>query len=290
MIAGIFDKWFKKKPKQPEEEYYEYSEADFPEEMGLEQAEYMPGFDRPQFLDVPSNLDMDSNIYYGFDGLEYRLKLHNKSTDMIGDIAVVLKANKKSVIDVVDSKQVVEMLDPGKTTTIKLKLQPKFIPGKSGLYGKVEYFDFKSKERSAIRLPQAFVDFNFSNLDNKRIDDDQWRQICSGMNNYEIETDTIDTPPDKVFDIFKNVMNNFGFFMLPPIENINLYRGIAKFYGFDDENNKFTAEVQVIGDSAHSKILFRIWSNDPQNAMGIAFKAIDIIDGTIKIKNFILKK
>jgi hypothetical protein len=288
MIAGIFDRWFKKKPKPIEEEDYEptYSElSGDPAEAGM-----MSTLDQPHFLDVPSDLDMDSKIYYNFDGLEYRLKLRNNSTDMLGDITVLLKASKNSVVDVIDSKRVVEMLDPGKTSTVKLKLQPKFETGKSGLYGKVEYFDFKSKERTAIRLPQAYVDFNFAELNNKKIDEDRWRLYCSAKKCYEVETGAIDSPPDKVFDVFKNVMNNFGLFMLPPTENINLYRGIVKFYGFDEEKNNYAIEVQVIGDKSSSRVLFRIWSGEARNAMALAFKAIDIIDGAIKIKNFILKK
>ncbi|WP_455391515.1 hypothetical protein [[Eubacterium] cellulosolvens] len=291
MIAGIFDRLFKRKPKPPEQDYEEledYSQVALPE--GELEVEREAGYDMPQFLDVESDLDMDSRIHYEMNNLEYHLKLHNKSSDMLGDITAVLKIPKKSVVDLVEPKQVVEMLDPGKSMTVKFKLMPKYIAGKSSLYGKIEYFDFKSKERCLFRLPQAYVNLEFTKLEKKRIDEDQWRLYCSGKNSLEIETDLIDTPPDKVFDVFKNVMNNLGLFMLPPIENINLYRGIAKFYGFDERKNHYAVEAQVIGDKAHSKVLFRIWSNRPQTAMALAYHALDIIDGAIKIKEFILKK
>ena len=289
MIAGIFDRLFKRKPKTPiEDEYIETSELEYPEDD--QTGERMIDFDQPQFLDDTSDLEMNSRIFYDMNKLEYHLKLHNKSTDMIGDITAILKTKKNSVIDIVDSKQVVEMLEPGKSTTLKFKLKPNYAVGKSGLYGKIEYFDFKSKERNIFRLPQAYADFEFSKLQNERIDDDKWRLISSKMRSYEIETEVLEAPPDKVFDVFKNVMNNLGLFMLPPIENINLYRGIAKFYGFDDDDNEYAIEVQVIGDKAKSKVLFRIWSDEPQDAMALAFKTIDIIDGAIKIKDFILKK
>jgi hypothetical protein len=100
----------------------------------------------------------------------------------------------------------------------------------------------------------------------------------------------MDSPPDRLFDMLKNVMNNLGMFMLPPIENVNLYRGVAKFYGFDADNNNYAVEAQVIGDKSRAKLLFRTWSTEPQTAMALAFKALDIIDGAIKIKEFILKK
>ena len=296
MIAGIFDRLFKRKPKPPEEEMYgDYSEVELPPqgEPGYEGEpgfEGEAGYDMPQFLDVPSDLEMRSRIYYGMDALEYRLKLHNKSSDMLGDITAVLKAPRKTMVDIVGSKQVVEMLDPGKSTTMKFKLNPKYVAGKSSLYGKIEYFDFKSKERVLLRLPQAYVDFEFKQLKHKRIDEDKWRLLCAGTKHLEIETETLASPPDKVFDIFKNAMNNLGLFMLPPIENVNLYRGIAKFYGYDDNDNKYAVETQVIGDKAKAKVLFRIWSNEPKTAMALAYKTLDIIDGAIKIKEFILKK
>jgi hypothetical protein len=289
MIAGIFDRLFKRKPKPPEEEMFEdYSEVELPEgEVGYEGA---AGYEMPQFLDVPMDLEMESKIYYSMDSLEYQLKLHNKSSDMLGDITAVLKTSKKSVVDLVDSKLVVEMLDPGKSTTIKFKLDPKYIAGKSGLYGKIEYFDFKSKERCLFRLPQAYVNLEFTKLKNNRIDEDRWRLICAGSKHLEIETEIMDSPPDRLFDMLKNVMNNLGLFMLPPIENVNLYRGVAKFYGFDEDNNNYAVEAQVIGDKSRAKLLFRTWSTEPQTAMALAFKALDIIDGAIKIKEFILKK
>ncbi len=289
MIAGIFDRLFKRKPKPPEEEMFEdYSEVELPEgELGFEGA---PGYDMPQFLDVPMDLEMESKIFYGMDRLEYQLKLHNKSSDMLGDITAVLKTSKKSIVDLVDSKLVVEMLDPGKSTTIKFKLNPKYIAGKTGLYGKIEYFDFKSKERCLFRLPQAYVNLEFSKLKNNRIDEDRWRLLGAGSKHLEIETEIMDSPPDRLFDMLKNVMNNLGLFMLPAIENVNLYRGIAKFYGFDADNNNYAVEAQVIGDKSRAKLLFRVWSTEPQTAMALAFKALDIIDGAIKIKEFILKK
>ena len=289
MIAGIFDRLFKRKPKPPEEEMFEdYSEVELPEgELGFEGA---PGYDMPQFLDVPMDLEMESKIFYGMDRLEYQLKLHNKSSDMLGDITAVLKTSKKSIVDLVDSKLVVEMLDPGKSTTIKFKLNPKYIAGKTGLYGKIEYFDFKSKERCLFRLPQAYVNLEFSKLKNNRIDEDRWRLLGAGSKHLEIETEIMDSPPDRLFDMLKNVMNNLGLFMLPAIENVNLYRGVAKFYGFDADNNNYAVEAQVIGDKSRAKLLFRVWSTEPQTAMALAFKALDIIDGAIKIKEFILKK
>ncbi|MCK5561920.1 MAG: hypothetical protein KAJ51_15075, partial [Thermoplasmata archaeon] len=286
MIAGIFDRLFKRKPKPPEEEMFEdYSEVELPEgELGFEGA---PGYDMPQFLDVPMDLEMESKIFYGMDRLEYQLKLHNKSSDMLGDITAVLKTSKKSIVDLVDSKLVVEMLDPGKSTTIKFKLNPKYIAGKTGLYGKIEYFDFKSKERCLFRLPQAYVNLEFSKLKNNRIDEDRWRLLGAGSKHLEIETEIMDSPPDRLFDMLKNVMNNLGLFMLPAIENVNLYRGVAKFYGFDADNNNYAVEAQVIGDKSRAKLLFRVWSTEPQTAMALAFKALDIIDGAIKIKEFI---
>ena len=99
----------------------------------------------------------------------------------------------------------------------------------------------------------------------------------------------MDVPPDKVFNIFKNTLNNMGLFMLPPVENKNLYRGIVKFYGYDDEENQYIIEAQVIGDTQSSKVLFRIWSEDAQGAMAVAYKTLDVIDGPLKIKKFIVE-
>jgi hypothetical protein len=287
-MAGIFDRLFGKKKKPTEaEEYEDASEVGIPSEY--DEGEYQEGYDSPRFLDMPSELEMDNKIIYNFDKMLYRLSLHNTSTDMIGDITVELKTVKNSVIKVIESEQVVEMLEPGKSINVKMKLKPSYKLGKSGVYGKIEYFDFKSKERKIFRLPQAYVQFEIPKLDSKRIDEDKWRLICSGLKNFEVETNIIDSPPEKVFDVFKNVLNNMGLFMLPPIENINLYRGVAKFYGFDSKDNNYTAEAQVIGDKKSSKVLFRIWSTNPKSAMALGYKALDIIDGPIKIKKFIVE-
>lgn len=287
-MAGIFGKLFGKKKKTSEtDEYEESSEVRMPSEYGED--EYQEGYDSPRFLDMPSELEMDNKVIYNFDKMLYRLNLHNTSTDMIGDITVQLKTVKNSVVKVIESEHVVEMLEPGKSINVKMKLKPNYKLGKSGLYGKVEYFDFKSKERKIFRLPQAYVQFDIPKLDSKRIDEDKWRLICSGLQNFEVETDIIDAPPEKVFDVFKNVLNNMGLFMLPPIENINLYRGVAKFYGFDSKDNNYTVEAQVIGDKKSSKVLFRIWSTNPKSAMALGYKALDIIDGPIKIKKFIVE-
>jgi hypothetical protein len=286
MIAGIFDKLFKKKAKPPaEEEFESIPEAEFPHEfddMGRD-------FDRPQFLDVPIDLDMEPNILYNFDTLEYKLKLHNKTNDILGDIDVLIKTGKNSVVKPVSSQHVVEMLEPGKSINMRFKLKPNYKLGKSSIYGKIEYFDFKSKERKIFRLPQTYIEFDFNKLQKERINEDKWRLICSGLKSLEIQTDTIETPPGEVFEVFKNTLNRFDLYMLPPIENVNLYRGIARFYGYNDENNQYAIESQVIGDKEKAKVLFRIWSDDPQSGMAIAFKTFDVVDKTIKIKEFIVE-
>ena len=288
MILGIFDRLFKKKSKPEQEEEFEPPmEIDMPYEM--EDMDSVGGQEFPQFLDVPMDLEMDSKIIYNFDKLEYRLKVHNKTSDILGDIGAILRTEKKSVVDVIKSKNTIEMLEPGKSIVMKFKLKPKFKLGKSGIYGKIEYFDFKSKERKILRLPQAYVEFDYSGLNANRIDDDKWRLICSGLKNYEVETTVLEIPPDEVFGTFKKVLTGLGLFMLPPIENVNLYRGIAKFYGYDNEENQYALEVQVIGDNTKSKVLFRIWSSEPQTAMALAFKTLDIVNGAIKIKEFIVE-
>jgi hypothetical protein len=298
MIAGIFDRLFKRNKKPSEEELF-LGPDEMPLDMGMEM-EYadeegemqMPmdaGFEYPQFLDEPSELDMNSKIYYSSNKLEYRLTLQNTTEDMVGDVTVHLRTNKKAIVDVLDTKKVIEMIEPAKSATLKFKLKPQYKIGRSGLYGKVEFFEFKSKERKAYRLPQAYVNFELPKLFNKRIDEDRWRVICSGLKSLNIETDTITTPPEQVFDIFKNTLNNLDLYMLPTIENINLYRGIAKFYGFDDDDNQYAVEAQVIGNQKNSKVLFRVWANDMQAGMALAYKTLDVIEGAIKIKEFIIE-
>lgn len=287
MIAGIFDKLFKRK-KEPElSEYEDVSALEVPEDFDA-MSQGMD-YEGPKFYNVPSELEMDSTINYKFEGPEYRLKLHNKSIDMIGDITVNLRSEKKNVASVIDTKNVIEMLEPGKSAVMKFKLKPRFRIGKTGLYGKVEYFDFKSKERKLLKLPQAFLDFELKDFTPKRISEDKWRQICSGLRSYDVETKRIELQPDKVFSIFKNALTNMDLFMLPPIENPNLYRGIARFYAHDDEENDYAVETQVIGDKEKAKVLLRIWSGDAQGAMALAFKTIDVVDGLFKIKEFIVE-
>ena len=288
MIAGIFDRLLKKKVKSAsEDELLPPSDIELPGEFedGLE---FGGAYETPRFLDIPPDLEMDSSINYNFGRVEYRLKLHNITNDMLGDIDVHLRTDKKAVINVIDSKQVIEMLEPGKSINLKFGLKPRYKLGKSGIYGKVEYFDFKSKERKIFRLPQAHVKFAIKELQADRIDEDKWRLICGGLKSFEIETAALDSPPGNTFNIFKKALSNLGLFMLPPIENVNLYRGIARFYGFADEN-QYAVETQVIGDRKHSKVLFRVWSNEPQTAMAISFKTISIVDSAIKIKKFIVE-
>ena len=133
MIAGIFDKLFKKK-KEPDE-FEEVGDLEYPQEV-----EYMPGQEEsagPHFYNIPSEIEMDSMINYKFEGPEFRIKIHNKSIDMIGNITVHLRSEKKSVAKVVDTKRVVEMLEPGKSVNMKFKLRPNYKIGKSGIYGKI---------------------------------------------------------------------------------------------------------------------------------------------------------
>jgi hypothetical protein len=289
MIAGIFDRLFKKKKEPESAEYADVSALEYTEDLdGMDQGRDL-GYEGPRFYNVPAELEMDSSINYKFEGPEYRLKLHNKSIDMIGDITVNLRSEKKNVVSIIDTKKVLEMLEPGKSAVMKFKLKPNYRIGKTGIYGKIDYFDFKSKERKMLRLPQAFLDFELKEFTPKRIDEDKWRQICSPLKNFELETKRLDLPPDKVFTIFKNALTNLDLFMLPPIENPNLYRGIARFYGYDDEESNYAVEIQVIGDKQSSKVLFRIWCDDAQGAMALAFKTIDIVDGLIKIKEFIVE-
>jgi hypothetical protein len=237
----------------------------------------------------PAELDMDSAINYTFNGPIYRLKIHNKSIDMIGNITVQLRSEKQNVASVIDTKRVVEMLEPGKSLNMKFKLKPKYKVGRSGIYGKIEYFDFKSKEQKLLRLPQANIDFELKDLKSKKINEDKWRQVCSGLKSYNIETSKLVIEPEKVFNVFKNTLHNMGLFMLPPIENVNIYRGIVRFYTFDDEDNNYAIETQVIGDKQSSKVLFRIWSDDAQGAMAIAYKTLDVVNGLFKIKKFIVE-
>lgn len=287
MIAGIFDRLFKRKKSEYDED--DHSQLGYPVEGEDISAYEGQGYDVPRLDRIPSELEMDSGVNYKFEGPEYKLKLHNKSIDMLGDITVHLRAEKKPVAKMLKQKHVVEMLEPGKSLNLKFKLKPQYTIGRSGIYGKVEYFDFKSKERKTVRLPQAYVDFELKELKSKRIDEDKWRHICSGLNNYGVETEVMESAPEKVFNIFKNALNNLGLYMLVPIENVNLYRGIARFYAIDEEENHYAVETQVIGDKQKSKVLFRIWSNEAQGAMALAFKSLDIIDGLLKIKKFIVE-
>ncbi len=288
MSAGIFDRLFKRKAKPPiVDEFEDVSEIELPRDY--DDMEMGSGFESPQYIDMPIDLEMNSKIHYDFDKLEYRLKLHNTTKDMLGDIDINVKTVKKSVVDLINSKHVVEMLEPNKSIKLKFKLKPKYMLGKSGVYGKIEYFDFKSKERKIYRLPQAFVEFDIDEINPKRVDEDKWRLICSRLKSYDIETDIMDSSPREVFKIFQDTLLRLGLYMLPPIENVNLYRAIAKFYGSDDDENQFAVEAQVIGDQKKSKVLFRIWSGDSKYAMALAFKAINIINDSIKIKNFIVE-
>ncbi len=287
VIAGIFDRLFKKK-KEP-----------WPEDgqVAMEPMQQYPAVDDygelqdqpPEYFNEPTELKMESKIYYDFGTLEYRLKLHNISIDVLGDITVKLKSQRNSIVAPLDSDKVIEMLEPGKDLVLKFKLKPQYKTGKSSIFGTVEYFDFKSKERKLVRLRPASVDFQLKKIIGKRITDDQWRTACGGLKSYEIETDLIEIQPDKLFSVFKRTLESVGLFMLPPIENVNLYRGIAKFFGTIKEGSIIVVETQVIGDKKNSKVLFRIWSSDAKDALTLAFRTLDTIEEIIKIKKFIVE-
>jgi hypothetical protein len=288
IIAGIFDRLFKKK-KEPYEEVGGQELERYPEYAGEEEYMQMQGEQSPEFYNEPSELDMVTRIHYDYKTPEFRLKVQNTSIDMLGDLSVNLKSQRNSVVTPIDSEKVLEMLEPGKSGIIKFRLKPKFKAGKSSIFGKVEYFDFKSKERKVVRLPPAHVDFEMQKISGKKVTEDQWRITCGGLKSFDIETDALEIQPAKLFNIFRRVLENLGLFLLPPIENVNLYRGIAKFYGESKSGAIFTIEVQVIGDKKNSKVLYRIWSDEPRDAMALAYKSLDVIDGIIKIKKFIVE-
>ncbi len=285
VIAGIFDRLFKRKEKPIEEEYYG---PEFPSQGGYDTG-MMAENVTPEYYNEPTELDIKPSVNYNFDGPLYSLKLFNKNIDVIGDITVHLDTNKKAIATLDETKRVFEMLEPEKSTVMKFKIKPKYKSGKTTVYGKVEYFDFKSKERKIVRLPRAIIDFEFNKLTPKRTDEDKWRQTIGSLKAFEIETDVLDLKPSELFNIFKSVLSDLGLFMLPPIENVNLYRGIAKFLGNDANKKIYAVEVQVIGDRAKSKVLFRIWSSEGKDAMALAFKTLDSIEDIIKIKKFIVE-
>jgi len=286
MIAGVFDRLFKKKPKTGEDDqaYLEY-----PDESYERTQMAGGGIDPGEFHKEPSELDMDSKVFYSYNGPEYHLKLHNSSIEMLGDITIFLRSQKKSIAKIIGPKKVIEMLKPSKSLNLKFKIKPKYVTGRTGIYGKIEYFDFNSKERKVYRLPQAFFEIKIDKFKSKKITEDNWRQICSGMESFNIETEKMDNPPDQVFKIFRNVLNKLEIFLLEPIENVNLYRGIQRGYCYDGSENSYTIEVQIIGDKESSKTLFRVWSNNPQQAMAMSFKIINIIEEIMEIKRFIVE-
>ncbi len=287
MIAGIFDRIFKRK-QQPEVEE-ELDQHVVPPSESTE-GTLEPWHDSAGYQKGLSDLEMDANILSKFDGIEYQLKLYNKSIEMIGDITVNLQSQKKLIADIPKPTNLVEMLASRKSVIMKFNIQPKFTIGKTGVYGKIEYFDFKSKERKIFRLPQMYIDFVVRELKPKRVNEDEWRQICSGLESYDVETKVMEIAPSKLFKIFYEVTDRTGLFMLPLIENVNLYRGIARFYGFDDDGHNYAVEIQIIGDKKNSKVLFRVWSVKAENAMGLAFNILDTINEVMKIKKFIVEK
>jgi hypothetical protein len=286
IVLGIFDKLFKKKEKPPEEE--EYLETQYPQQDILVDER---GVDYPshQYFNEPSDLDMEPNIIYNLDGPEYRLKLRNKSIDVIGDITLHLRSQKKAIASLPEEPEVFEMLEPEKSTVMKIKIKPKYKPGKTNIYGRIEYFDFKSKQRKIVKLPQSMIDFDLDKLSPRRANEDKWRQSIGGLKNYELETEVLEIPPPKVFNVFKRVLDDIGLYMLTPIENVNLYRGIVKFYGNDKDKKIYAVEAQVIGDRETSKVLFRIWSSEIKDSMALAFKTFDAVENIIKIKKFIVE-
>jgi hypothetical protein len=289
LISGIFDKLFKKKKEEP----WDAGEVQELEQHPGYQVEegHMPGQgpDSPEFFNEPSDFELEAKINYVPKKLEYRLRVRNASNDMLGDVTVNLKSQKKLVVTCITPEKVVEMLEPEKAGILKFKLKPKYRSGKSSIFGKLSYFDFKSKERKVVRLPPAHVNFELGKITGRRIDEDQWRVTCGGLMVYELETEVLEIPPNKLFNIFKRVLENIGLFPLPPIENENLYRGVAKFYGENDSGEVYTVEAQVIGDKKHSKVLFRVWCNEGRGAMALAYKTLDTIENIFKIKKFIVE-
>jgi hypothetical protein len=287
VVGGIFDKLFKKKKEPAEEEYYE---PDYPPQDSIGPGEFdEESYPQQTYYNEPTDMKLISNIIYQIGRIEYRLKLRNISEDVLGDITVNLKSQKKSLVALIKSQQILEMLEPNKSIIMKFKLKPKYKTGTSRIFGSIEYFDFKSKERKIVRAPSAEVDFSFSKLTQKRVNEDEWRQAIGSLKSYDIESDIMDIPPNKLFNIFKSVINDVGLFMLPPIENVNLYRGIARFFGYDANRHLYAVEAQVIGDRTTSKVLYRIWSSEMNNAMALGFKTLDIIEDIIEIKKFIVE-
>ena len=287
LIAGIFDRLFKRK-KEPEEDVGVIELEQMPE-YGAEGGYAYQTEEPPAYFNEPSELTMKSQIFYDFNKMEYRLKLQNISIDMLGDLTIKLKSQKNPVATPIDNEKVIEMLEPGKSVILKFRLKPKYKTGKSSIFGTMEYFDFKSKERKIVRLPPSQIDFELDEISMKRVNDDQWRVTCGGLKSYELETDVLDIQPDKLFNMFKRVLENEGLFLLPPIENVNLYRGIAKAFGVTKSGVIFTVEAQVIGDQKSAKVLFRIWSNEAKDAMALAYRTLDTIEAIFQIKKFIVE-
>ena len=290
MIAGIFDRLFKKKAEHPVDQIDDQILDEIPGTgVGAGATGAMPmEFSALEAFKGSQELDMESSMVYKPEGGEYRLKLHNRSIDLIGDITITLRVQDKSLASVEKPEQLVETLEPGKSTIVKFKIKPKYKLGKSGIYGKIDFFDFKSKERKVFRLPQSQIEFEFTGLRSKRVTEDKWRLICGKLKNYDIETGELKVAPEIVFKLFNSVLTRSGLFSLPPIENVNLYRGITRFAGHDSENNNYAVEVQVIGNRDRSKALFRIWSRNAQSAMALAFKVLDEMEEVVPIKNAII--
>ena len=273
MIFGLFDRF--KRKQLPEEVEEGYDEAPLMEErLGR----------------LQSKPSVESKLHFDKTRIIYELEITNTTSDIMGGISVMIDSTRSNVVRVVDNEKKIEMLDPDQTEILKFELKPEMYCGKALIRGVIEYFDFGSKEKLVMRLPNKLLTFTSPDLKGMEMDDDSWRAFISHYSSIEVETDALELSPDKIFKELTTIIQEQNLYMLKPMVTPSLYRGVAKYIGVGRDGSKYALEFQLIGTQEQCKFLLRVWGDNPERNIGLCCSLVDKFSKhlDVDIKNYII--
>jgi len=235
------------------------------------------------------NSPIKTTSAFGYKGatILHKIKIENPTSEPIGDIKVHLFVPDVFLLE--NKEKSIAMLEPGEGKTVTFEIRPTGECGDCNVSGRVNYYDYGTKNRQEIDLETKSLSVVCPLLKIKDITITEWRNITSRLVKTEETTREISMPAETLFSMASRVVGDMNMFMLEPeiTSTAQMYNGVARFYGEGIKDLKYAAQIEVVGGAKKSKLILKAWAEREDALIGFYHGMLDELEKRVQVKGYI---
>jgi|GEM_PF-3441059 len=217
----------------------------------------------------------------------YKLKIENNTSEPISDIKVYPVVPEVFLLK--EKEKLISLIEPKSSQTVTFEIRPTGECGDCNVSGRVNYYNFTSRNRRDIELEPKSLSIVCPILHRKEIGEAEWHDTVSNLMKTEEGTREINISAESLFAITSRIIKDMHLYMQNPeiTQNQQLFNGVARFYGEGVKGLKYAAQIEVIGGAKKSKLILKAWAEKEDTLTGFYHKLLDSINKRTDIKEYI---